>query len=242
MPSIRSSRPVPSFLSRSIFRPDRIPARVAGVLFGGFLLLGLGACRTIDQDWDQPVGEAFVPVNFYQKGPLPDSVRRVAVLPLYSEEWDHLDLTEMQQTFAAELQKRDRFEVVLVSPVQVRQIFGRDQVSSVQSIPADRYNSLIEGFGVDAVLFSDLTSYHPYRPIVMGVRCKLVTSGTADVLWAFDTVFDSGNPSVSTAARRFHLDESAPPYPLQNSSSILQSPLRYSKYVADAVFATLPER
>lgn len=236
MPSIRNSR------SAHAAFPARPLVRLAGLLVGTCLILTLGACRTIDEDWDQPMGEAFVPTNYYQKGPLPASVRRVAVLPLYSKEWDHLDLTELQQTFAAELGKQNQFEVVVVPPERVRQIFGRNQITSVEPVPADRFSALTNAIGADAVLFSDLTTYHPYRPIVMGVRCKLVDAGTAEILWAFDTVFDSGNPTVSTAARRFHLDESAPPYPLQSSSSILQSPLRYSKYVADAVFATLPER
>jgi len=204
--------------------------------------VGLSSCRTIDQDWDQPVGEAFVPTNFYQRGPMPSSVRRVALLPLYSGEWDHVDLTGLQQAFAAELGKQDQFEVVTVSPERVHQIFGFDQVTSVEPIASDEFERLVQEYGADAILFTDLTAYHPYRPLVMGVRCKLVESASVDILWSIDTVFDSGNPTVSTAARRYHLDESAPPYPLQNSSSILQSPLRYSKYVADAVFATLPER
>jgi hypothetical protein len=173
---------------------------------------------------------------------MPSSVRRVALLPLYSGEWNHVDLTGLQQAFAAELGKHDQFEVVTVTPERVHRTFGHDQVSSVEPISSDDFETLVRDYGADAVLFTDLTTYHPYRPLVMGVRCKLVETASVEILWSLDTVFDSGNPTVSTAARRYHLDESAPPYPLQNSSSILQSPLRYSKYVADAVFATLPER
>ena len=76
----------------------------------------------------------------------------------------------------------------------------------------------------------------------MGVRCKLVESHSADILWSFDTVFDSGNPMSPPRPGGSTSDETAPPYPLQNSSSILQSPLRFTKYVADAAFTTLPER
>lgn len=241
MPSIKTSRPsaLKSSLSDLLSRNHR---RLTALVVGGIMALGLSSCRTIDQDWDQPVGEAFVPTNFYQKGPIPASVRRVAVLPLYSQEWDHLGMTDMQESFASELGKQSKFEVVVVPPEQVKRIFGEPQVSSGARIPADEFAALVDTYGADAVLFTDLTTYYPYRPIVMGVRCKLVESRTADILWSFDTVFDSGNPAISTAARRFHLDETAPPYPLQNSSSILQSPLRFSKYVADAAFTTLPER
>lgn len=242
MPSFKNSRPSTRTVARKSSPFHRILLRLAALGFGGILALGFSACRTIDQDWDQPMGEAYVPTNYYQKGPIPESVRRVAILPLYSDEWDHLDMANLQQNFASALGKRNQFEVVVVESEQVKRIFGEPQVSSVGMIPADEFATLIDTFGADGVLFTDLTSYSPYRPIVMGVRCKLVDSHTGEILWSFDTVFDSGNPSISTAARRFHLDETAPPYPLQNSSSILQSPLRFSKYVADAAFATLPER
>jgi hypothetical protein len=242
MQSTKSSRPYTRPESSQTAHSDHPITPIAILALGVVLMLGLPGCQTIDEDWDQPVGEAFVPTNFYQKGPMPPSVRRVALLPLYSGEWDHIDLTGLQRAFASELGKHDQFEVVPVSPERVHRIFGVDQITSVEPIAADEFETLVREFGADAILFTDLTAYHPYRPIVMGVRCKLVESDTVDILWSFDTVFDSGNPTVSTAARRYHLDESAPPYPLQNSSSILQSPLRYSKYVADAVFATLPER
>lgn len=242
MPSNKISRPIAPKPSRSLSPFSRIHRPLTALIFGGIMALGFSSCRTIDQDWDQPMGEAYVPTNFYQKGPIPASVRRVAVLPLYSEEWDHMDMSDLQASFASELGKQNKFEVVVVLPEQVKRIFGDPQVSSSARIPADEFATLVDSFGADAVLFTDLTTYYPYRPIVMGVRCKLVESSTADILWSFDTVFDSGNPAISTAARRFHLDETAPPYPLQNSSSILQSPLRFSKYVADAAFTTLPER
>lgn len=241
MQSAKASRPINDSLS-SQHHSGHGSSRIAVLILGACLISGLPSCRTIDQDWDQPVGEAFAPTNFYQRGPMPISVRRVALLPLYSSEWNHVDLTGLQQAFAAELGKHDQFEVVAVSPERVHRIFGSEQITSVEPIAADEFEALVREVGADAILFTDLTAYHPYRPLVMGVRCKLVESASADILWSFDTVFDSGNPTVSTAARRYHLDESAPPYPLQNSSSILQSPLRYTKYVADAVFATLPER
>lgn len=242
MPSIKISRPSTPKPSRSFSPLSRIHRRFTVLVLGGIMALGFSSCRTIDQDWDQPVGEAYVPTNFYQKGPMPASVRRVAVLPLYSQDWDHLDLEDLQANFAAELGKQNKFEVVVVQAEHMKRIFGTPQVSSGAKIPADEFATLINTYGADAVLFTDLTTYYPYRPIVMGVRCKLVESRTADILWSFDTVFDSGNPAISTAARRFHLDETAPPYPLQNSSSILQSPQRFSKYVADAAFTTIPER
>lgn len=242
MPSIKNSRPVSAQSSTTLNPLARIHCCFTAWIIGGMVILGFSSCRTIDQDWDQPVGEAFVPTNYYQKGPIPASVRRVAVLPLYSQDWDHLDLESFQASFASELGKQNKFEVVVVQAEEARHIFGNTQVSSAARIPADEFAALANTYGADAVLFTDLTTYYPYRPIVMGVRCKLVESRTTDILWSFDTVFDSGNPAISTAARRFHLDETAPPYPLQNSSSILQSPLRFSKYVADATFTTIPER
>ena len=92
MQSTKASRLLHSHLPFLQHRPGHGSSRTAVLILGACLAVGLSSCRTIDQDWDQPVGEAFAPTNFYQRGPMPSSVRRVALLPLYSGEWDHVDL------------------------------------------------------------------------------------------------------------------------------------------------------
>ena len=57
-------------------------------------------------------------------------------------------------------------------------------------------------FGLDAVLFIDLTHYSPYQPIAIGVRSRLVALADTKTLWALDALFDAAQHDVAVAARR----------------------------------------
>lgn len=208
--------------------------------------LGLGlllsGCRTVHQEWDVPTGPAFRPTNFSSVGAIPAQVRRVAVLPLHAEAWEATTIRPVEAAFVSELQKFERFEVVSVSRVQMREEFGAESVISSAALPADVLARLRASQGADAILFQDLTHYAPYQPISIGVRAKLVSTIDGTVLWSFDTLFDGAQPSVAVAARGYYLTQGRPAHPLENSSGIMQSPSRFAKYVAHAMFGTLPPR
>ena len=222
---------------RALFRSARL-----------FLLLALGlsvlfaGCRTVKKEWDVPTGAAFEPKNFTSVGVLPGTVRRVAVLPLYSDTWPALNIASLESAFAAELVKFQHFETVAVSRSQMRDQFSAEAVLSSAALPADMLERLRASQGADAVLFQDLTHYSPYQPIAIGVRAKLVSTVDGRVLWSFDALFDGAQPSVAVAAREYYLNQGRPAYPLENSSGIMQSPSRFAKYVAHAMFGTLPPR
>lgn len=204
------------------------------VLFSG--------CRTVNKQWDVPTGPAFQPTNFTSVGPIPASVRRVALLPLHSDTWQATQVAPLETSFLAELQKFERFEVVSVTRAQMREQFGAETVLSSAALPADVLARLRAAHGADAVLFEDLTHYSPYQPIAIGVRARLVSAIDGTVLWSFDALFDGAQPSVAVAARDYYLAQGRPAYPLENSSGIMQSPSRFAKYVAHAMFGTLPPR
>lgn len=206
------------------------------------LLIGLAGCRTVAKPWDVPTGPAFEPTNFTSVGVIPATVRRVAVLPMHSDGWPAGDVASLESAFAAELVKVERFETTPVARAQMREEFGVETVVSAAALPADMLERLRASHGVDAVLFQDLTHYSPYQPISIGVRAKLVSTLDGRVLWSFDTLFDGARPSVAVAAREYYLAEGRPAHPLDNSSGIMQSPARFAKYVAHAVFGTLPPR
>lgn len=189
-----------------------------------------------------PTGPAFKPTNFSSVGAIPTSVRRVALLPLHSDSWKGDTLEPLEIAFTAELQKFERFEVVAVPRARMRDEFGAESVLSSAALPADVLARLRAAYGADAVLFEDLTHYAPYQPISIGVRAKLVSTIDGTVLWSFDALFDGAQPSVAVAAREYYLQQGRPAHPLENSSGMMQSPSRFAKYVAHAMFGTLPPR
>jgi hypothetical protein len=167
-------------------------------------------------------------------------IRRVAVLPMYFEEQQAATPNELDLVFHAELAKTSAFEVVTISREELRAHFGIPQFSSVEVIPRDVLMRLVADYGVDAVLFTDVTHYSPYRPISLGIRCKLVDARSGTQRWVFDHVFDSGNPQVAIAAKQFDVEQESEQLPIPpDGSNILQSPSRFGKYVAHETYRSL---
>jgi hypothetical protein len=167
-------------------------------------------------------------------------MRRVAVLPISFDEEVQSVPNGLDQVFHAELTKLSTFEVVPISREELTTQFGIMRISSVQIIPRDLLARLVVAYGVDGVLFTDVTHYFPYRPISIGVRCKLVDARSGVERWVFDHVFDTANGQVATAAKQFSADEDAQQLPIpSDGSNILQSPTLFGKYVAHETYRSL---
>ena len=208
----------------------------------GFLLAG---CATIPLS-DSVTGPSYQPSNFSRvNAKLPGQLRRIALLPLTTRFADFDTETgrdQLQPLLAAELAKTKAFELVVVTPQQLRQWTGRPGWTPEEKLPEKFFDRLRESAGCDGVLFCQLTLYRPYKPIAIGWSMRLVEIQGLKSWWSVDEVFDAGSPAVVNAARRYgqsHLEQ-APP--LADSYSILSSPRRFGQYSLAAVFATLPER
>ncbi len=179
---------------------------------------------------------------------LPERLRRVALLPL-STEPGRSDIASgraaLEPILQSELDRLNTFEVIRVTPEQLRHLTGRSEWSASEKLPLDFLSSLKNEIGVDGILFCRLTRYHPYPPMAIGWNLKLVDATDGQVWWAADEMFDLSDPTVVTAARRWELKhqkyyQSTPL--LADSRTALISPRRLGRYSAAALFATLPER
>jgi hypothetical protein len=181
--------------------------------------------------------------NVYRP-PVAGLLTRVAVLPLSGDVQPPDALREMDKTFHAEFNKTQVFEGVKVGRMEMAEIIHQDQLSSTEAIPQELLLALQQKYSAEAVLFTDITHYRPYRPISISVRTKLVSLKTNEVLWAIDANFDSAEPGVAAAARTFSKLTEQNPVILKasDSSGVLLSPQRFARFVAREIFATLPNR
>jgi hypothetical protein len=184
----------------------------------------------------------FTPDNHVSRGAIPAAVRRVAVLPLHAAQSRATEVSGLEDAFRGELAGMERFEITPISRAEMTARFGRESFASSAALPEDFLARLRADFGVDGVLFLDLTQYRPYQPVAVGVRAKLVVAGDPVALWSFDSLFDSSRPEVANAARQFSSGSKRPGGADEDSTGVLQSPGRFAKYVGHAMFATLPPR
>lgn len=209
-----------------------------------FLLLILSGCASRPPGFTQP--ERGIPDYRLANGAavysLPADLLRVVVMPVYGAHTDPGFLDGLDQTLIAALNQKGLFEVVPLDRSWVREETGQPQHASTSNLPADLFTAIREEHRADGLILVDLLYMQPYRPVALGLRARLIDLNTGRTLWAVDEVFDSGNPQVAVSAQRFHRSYADSPYPLDNSASILQSPRRFSGYVAWEFFNTLPPR
>lgn len=230
--------------------PSRARARLllpgAGwrrALGAAFALL-LAGCATTPSLTD-PVrhGPFYAPVNFAGEPALPAGLRRVLVLPVsLGTVADEETGLMLDAVLLAALQKQARFEVVPLDRAEARRVFGAGDFSSAAALPPGLLDALAGRTGADAVLFTDLTTYEPYRPLTLGLRAKLATVREVRLVWTFDEVLSARDPAVANSARRHFLRGDRAAQPVDLSPAALQSPSRFAAYVAETMFGTLPPR
>lgn len=217
-------------------------ARVAGVLP---MALILGGCEAIQFSGLESQPE-YRPTNFRRANDvLPLDVRRVAVLPLAIANKDaSLDagVYVLQPILRAELEKTKRFEVVALSPEQMRLLTGQATWKPEEALPSDFFDRLHKSTDCDAVMFCQLTRYHAYPPLADGWKFNLVANTNAQSLWSADEVFDAGNPEVAKGARSYYAQHISNEARLSDSTTILRAPSEFGQYSLSLLFTTLPER
>ena len=77
----------------------------------------------------------------------------------------------------------------------------------------------------------------------MGVRAKLIDARSGEIRWAFDYLFDSGSPAIAQAAKTYQARYNQDNLPLPgDGGTVLISPTRFAKFVANQTYVSLTAR
>jgi hypothetical protein len=115
--------------------------------------------------------------------------------------------------FVKEMSKFGVFEPISVSTKFCKDFFGIERLSASEALPENFLKILVEKFGANGVLFIDLHSFKPYRPLSLGVRAKLVDLKSGEFMWAIDETIDTGEASVMVAANLYQRGSMSKHYP-----------------------------
>lgn len=218
-------------------RPGFARVPVLGLLSALWFLAGCGTPPVVVD----PLTRSYRPDNVRPAEALPEDIRRVVVLPVWSQNGvPTRSLEPIDQAWLTALTRAARFEVVPVTRSDLHAWVRHESLATTGLLPADLFVQLRERTAADAVLLIDLTHYTPYPPLALGLRARLVRLDTGTDLWAIDELFDAADGATAAAARRHHLRGA--PAPADPSRIVLQSPARFAAYASDAVAATLPPR
>lgn len=212
------------------------------ILFSTIGLLLITSCRKFEEEKVVARAEPFVPQNLYPTERLPAYFNRVAVLPCYYPDPDSTVLNYIDEVFQQELSQERIFETIILSPEYMRRTFGESRLASSGRLPEGFLKTIETETAANGVLFTDLNSYKPYKPISISVRSKLVDIKSGEFLWAIDETFDAGHANVIVGASIFQEKSQVRALSAKTTGSVLHSPRAFSKYVASTVFSTLPLR
>jgi hypothetical protein len=231
-------------MTQSIDRLQKGWRGLARLVPGAALVLLLTACQM--HKIHTPLEARYKPSNIYSRSPvLNPEVKRVAVLPmtgLQSTEAFQAGVESLQPLLDNELDKAKRFELIVVTPEELRRWTGQRLWRAEEQLPPDFFERLHEETGCQAVLFDQLSRYQPYQPIAVGWKLTLVVNKEHQIYWAADEIFDAGDDAVANAARVYAFDHITTQSPIPDPNAILSSPSRFGQYTLHALFATLPQR
>jgi hypothetical protein len=208
-----------------------LPAMLAGLLPAG--------CVSIHES-DHVSGPDYEPRNVYQTV-LPAGLTRVAVLPVTTarDDRNHRDgATTLGPLLQRGLVAVQAFEVAPVAPDWLRRHTGQRTWRVDEPLPPELLTRVLQAYGCDAVLFPHLSEYHPYPPLRIGWRLKLVAGPDAEVVWSVDELFDASRPEVVNSARRFYQGHQWGVRANGHSRAILDSPRRFGAYSISELLRT----
>ncbi len=210
------------------------------VLIG--ILAALSSCRKFEEEKIVSKADPYIPTNLYPIERLPKYFNRVVVLPVFHSDPDSHLLAFADQVFQQELIQERIFEVIPISTQQMKSTFGVDRVSSTDQLPSNFLTNIESATQANGILFTEVLSYSPYRPISVSIRSKLVDIKTGELMWAVDEIIDSGHASVQVTASSFQNRSQVRALSAKTSGSALHSPRTFLKFAASTIFATLPQR
>jgi hypothetical protein len=237
----------------------------AGLLITMLLMTGCASVRHIPTS-AKDIGPSYKPSNVYvRSAAIPSEMRRVVVMPVTSTSSDAFmdaGVDALETTLQAELIKTKRFEVIPLTRERLMALTGRPGWRIDEVLPDGIFKKIQKATGCDAVLFAQLTRYQPYQPIAIGWKFTLVQTATvviddlvsgrdasntishlrSQTFWSADEVLDSGDPSVSRAARAYYADHLSNEAPAADVSTMASSPQRFGQYAIYSLLGTLPPR
>ena len=214
------------------------------ILFFSILctFITFSGCRKFKQEKIVANAEPYRVTNLYPIERLPSYFNRVVVLPVFTRDEDSPLLAFADEVFRQEIIQQKIFETIHLSPSQMQSIFGQKRVSSVDPLPNNFLSRLELEAQANGVLFIEVLSYRPYRPISLSIRAKLVDIKTGELNWAVDEMIDAGHASVQVAAQQFQSRSQVRALSEKTQGSTIQSPRVFTKFAASMIFETLPNR
>jgi hypothetical protein len=172
-------------------------------------------------------------------------VRRVAILPTAPPEEPGAGAAMnaaqlVHRGLVEEIRSGVPFETVVPKTPLNRPLEGSPVPRTTDAIPPSLLQEVHRQTDADAVLFSSVTAFQSYPPLLVGIKVTLVRVEDGTILWQFDDTLNAGDGPTLNDARRFLRQklgvETEPP-----PSPSMDSPTRFARFAAFVVVRSLQQ-
>jgi hypothetical protein len=165
------------------------------------------------------------------------SVQRIVVMPLANQTAFPKVTDELQANLAAELQRAGRFDIVVATRddpgARAQDIFRGGQFDELELLRVARE------YQAQAVLFANVTQYHPYAPPRVGMSLLLVSPAEGVAIASAEGLWDARETTTALQAQAFYKQSLNWPQSLMGADRILESPDVYQRFVCQQMASSL---
>lgn len=176
--------------------------------------------------------------NVYQATPA-KPISRVGVLPICSEGMMDRDLSIMQKILQTTLIEQGAFEAIQIPQEFLLTQFQTSQFKSNELLPRYFLEQIKQYYDLDGVLFCEISTYDPYRPVKIGLKAQLVQTDTKKTIWMAEDFFDSHDKHVLAGIHTYCQNKKASSLELFDEA-FLSSPQALATYAFETLFNTIP--
>lgn len=162
-------------------------------------------------------------------------------MPVHAPDAGLTTESEIDEQFLTKLTATQLFEVVMISREDLARRFGQRSFSSASVLSDSLFKYIRDVSDADAVVFFDISTYHPFQPLKVGLRGKMISLADQKIIWAVDQLYDAGVKKTRNDAVKYEKKYLSQYDSSSHHDSILMSPSRFMAYAAERSVLTLPK-
>jgi len=145
-------------------------------------------------------------VNYFKDDELSSKVLRVLILPVRNISGVEFNEKDAYNSLFLSLLHKKYFEVLKYESFPEKIISELQR--SIKFEASNEMSNILKTFGtkynIDAILFSEISVYKSYKPLVFGYKHFLYGTDSGQVVWSVDDVFDMGEKNVNTLSKNWY--------------------------------------
>ncbi|WP_010582245.1 hypothetical protein [Schlesneria paludicola] len=165
------------------------------------------------------------------------SVRRVVLMPLANQTAYTRIHEQMHANLAAELQRAGRFEIVAATredeTLRALDVFLSGQFNEIELLRIARE------YQADAVIFANITQYHPYSPPSVGLSLLMISPAEGVVVASLTGLWDMREKNTAEQAEIEFAQHQEFSRSLRGPERVLESPDVFQRFVSRQIAVAL---